>query len=274
MTTHKRKNDWAFTIGIFYLVLLILFAIFGPHIHHDYADKIGKPHLPPSGFCWLGTDEQGRDVFARLAQGARLSLTIGIIVETIALSIGITFGVIGVYGSKWVKEPLMRFTDGMFAFPDILLAILIIGVWETGFIPVIVALSITAWPSITRLVKNQIESLRDREYVVSARALGASVPYLIVRHILPQLWGLILAITIVNLASVILAESSLSFLGIGVTPPEPSWGNMISNARGDMNSHPTLLLWPCLILILTIFALNFVGEGVRYRLDPKSKGKH
>jgi ABC-type dipeptide/oligopeptide/nickel transport system permease subunit len=219
----------------------------------------------------LGTDEQGRDIVARLAQGARISLMVGVIVQLIALTLGVTVGVLGVYAPKWIAGPLMRLTDGMFAFPDILLAILIIGVWETGILPVIVALSITSWPSVSRLVKTQVATLKDREFVVAAKASGAGTFYQVTRHILPQLWGILMAISMIEIAGTILAESTLSFLGIGVQAPNPSWGSMINNARIDMNSHPALLIWPCAILSLTIFALNFVGDGVRSIMDPKGR---
>jgi len=167
----------------------------------------------------------------------------------------------------------------MFAFPDILLAILIIGVLgssEVKFpgssvLPVIVALSITGWSSITRLVVTQVATLKDREYVVAARAAGASTFYLVTRHILPQLSGILLAVSMIQIAGTILAESTLSFLGIGVQAPDPTWGSMINNARFEMNSHPLLLLWPCVILSLTIFSLNFVGDGLRAALDPKGR---
>jgi ABC-type dipeptide/oligopeptide/nickel transport system permease subunit len=174
---------------------------------------------------------------------------------------------------------LMRFTDGMFAFPDILLAVLIIGTMPRDLfngpmaklLPVIVALSITSWPSIARLVKGQVATLKDREFVVGAKASGASTFYLVTRHILPQLTGILLAVSMIDIAGTILAESTLSFLGIGVQPPEASWGSMINSARQDMNSHPIALVWPCLILSLTIFSLNFVGDGLRAAFDPKSR---
>jgi ABC-type dipeptide/oligopeptide/nickel transport system permease subunit len=138
-----------------------------------------------------------------------------------------------------------------------------------GVTPVVVALSITAWPIVARLVRTQVASLKDREYVMAARATGASTFYVVTRHVLPQLWGILMAVSMIDLAGTILAESSLSFLGIGVQAPTPSWGSMINIARLNMTSHPDQLLYPCLILSLTIFALNFVGDGLRAALDPK-----
>ena len=259
--------------GIVYLVLLVLVAIFAPYFRppYDYPHA-GMTFQPPSTQFWLGTDEQGRDIFARIAHGARVSLLVGIIVQSISLVVGITFGVLGVYAPRWISGPLMRFTDSMFAFPDILLGILIIGILSPGMFPVIAALSVTAWPSIARLVRTQVATLKDREFVVASKAMGASLWWTVTRHVLPQLWGILLAVTMVELAGTILAESTLSFLGIGIRPPEPSWGNMIDSGRKLMNSAPMLLLWPCVFLSLTIFALNFVGDGIRAAIDPKSRG--
>lgn len=265
-----KRFDLLFRIGVGFLVLLAVFAVFGPTFRHHYLAAAGPPLSGSSAEFWLGTDEIGRDVFARLAYGARLSLYIGVTVQLISLTIGILVGVLGVYAPKWISTPLLRFTDGMFAFPDILLAILIIGVWQAGVLPVIVALSITGWPGVARLVFTQVTSLKDREFVVASKALGASTFYTVTRHVVPQLWGILMAVAMISLAGTILAESTLSFLGIGVQAPDPSWGSMINNARGNMNSHPMLLLWPCVILSLTIFALNFVGDGIRAALDPKS----
>jgi ABC-type dipeptide/oligopeptide/nickel transport system permease subunit len=247
------------------------------------AAGIAKPFLPNGGDYPLGTDEQGRDILARLAQGGRTSLLIGLTVQGIALFLGLLVGSLGVFAPKWIREPILRFTDAMFAFPDILLGILLIGAFasaavanptfqnlvDQGTLPVIAALSATAWPSVARLVRSQIASLKDREFVVAAKANGASTFYIVTRHVLPQLWGLLLAVSMVELAGTILAEATLSFLGIGIRPPNPSWGGMINIARQNMQAHPELLIAPCLILSLTIFALNFVGDGLRAHLDPK-----
>ncbi len=273
----KLSQKILFWFGITFLAGLLVLSFVGPMLNDPL--KQGRVFLPASSEHWLGTDQNGRDVFARLCRGAQSSLMIGVIVEFLALSVGIIMAVLGMYAPRWIGYPLMRLTDAMFAFPDILLAILLVGIlqgaqikaFEGGFIPVIVALSITAWPGVTRLVRGQLASLKDREYVVAAKASGASTTYIVTKHILPQLWGLLLAVAMVELAGVILAESTLSFIGIGVMPPNPSWGNMIDKARQNMNSYPAQLFWPCLVLSLTIFSLNFVGDGLRTITDPKSK---
>lgn len=296
----KKGQYILFWCGIVYLVLLLVASFVIP-LWQDPTARVepvmttnpmtGKmmpmsTFLPPSAEHWLGTDQNGRDVLARIAQGARNSLLIGLTVELIVLVVGVIIAVLGVFAPKWIGYPLMRLTDAMFAFPDILLAILLVGIFQglpippdsfwaglfsQGFIPVIVALSITAWPGLTRIVRGLLASLKDREYVTAAKATGASTTYLVIKHILPQLWGILLAVSMVDLAGVILAESTLSFIGIGVQPPNPSWGNMIDKARQDMDAHPMHLLYPCIALSLTIFALNFVGDGLRALTDPKTK---
>ncbi|MCW5937712.1 MAG: ABC transporter permease [Fimbriimonadaceae bacterium] len=256
--------------SVVYLVLLVLFAIFGPHIRHKPNDPVGAPLQGPSAQFLLGTDEQGRDILARLAAGAQTSLFVGFSVQVIALFVGIVVGVLGVFTRGWVSIPLMRLTDAMFAFPDILLAILIIGVFGMGLLPVIAALAVTAWPSVARLVRTQAASLKDREFFVASKALGAPGPYLVWKHVLPHLWGILSAVAMVDLAGTILAESALSFLGIGVQAPDASWGSMINTGRSYLQSDPLYIFWPCLLLSLTIFALNFVGDGIRNAVDPKA----
>lgn len=260
-----------FWLSAGFLVLLVLFALFGPFFLPDYNKIVGSPNQFSAPGQFFGTDESGRSIAARLAYGTRISLFVGLLVQAIALVVGIIVGVTGVYAPRWISVPLMRFTDGMFAFPDLLLAILIVGIFGASLNAVIVALSITAWPAVARLVKTQVATLKDREFVMASQALGAKTPYLVVKHILPHLWGILLAVSMVELAATILAESSLSFLGIGVQAPMPSWGSMINSARQGINSHPEILLWPCLFLSATIFALNFVGDGLRALTDPKSR---
>lgn len=263
------KFNWLARLGAIYLAILTLAAVLIP-IFRPYDRKVGPVLAPPSMQFWLGTDDKGYDILARLAYGARISLTVGISVQLIALVTGITLGIMAVYGPKWLRNVILRFTDGMFAFPDILLAIMIIGIFnDRGIRPVIIALAITAWPAVVRLVKTQAATLKDREFVVSSQALGASTFYTVTRHMLPHLVGIIMAVLMVELAGTILAESALSFIGIGVQPPTPSWGNLISDAKNLMNSNPMVLFWPCLILSVTIFALNFVGDGLRAHFDPK-----
>ncbi len=293
----KAKRPWLLWIGGVYLVALVVFSFVVPAMRSsqlrppDSTDFnavtaiVDRPFLPAGGKYPLGTDELGRDVMARLAQGGRTSLIIGLTVQGIALLVGLIVGTIGVYAPKWIREPAMRLTDAMFAFPDILLGMLLIGAFssasvgnpalkaivEQGTIPVIAALSCTAWPSIARLVRSQIASLKDREFVIASKASGASTFYVVTRHVLPQIWGILLAVSMVDLAGTILAEATLSFLGIGIRPPNPSWGGMLNLARQNMQAHPEALIPAAVMLSVSIFALSFVGDGLRAKLDPKNR---
>lgn len=266
-----KLRDPLFWLGLTFLVLLVLGAFLYPIFGPRFDAQIYRPFQPAGQAGLLGSDQLGRDILSRLMYGARNSLVIGFSVQAISLVVGITLGVIGVFAPKFVSSAILRITDAMFAFPDILLAMLIIAIKGPGFEAVILALTITSWPSITRLVYTQVSSIKDREFVVAARAMGAPTIYVVLKHVLPQMWGILLAVSMVDLAGTILSESTLSFLGIGIRPPDPSWGNMIDAARSNMNSHPIQLVWPCLILSLTIFALNFVGDGLRARLDPRNR---
>jgi ABC-type dipeptide/oligopeptide/nickel transport system permease subunit len=272
----KKLKDPLVWAGIIFMVFLVLLAVFGPLIPTDgksnpVFDPAGGVHLPyGSAHAFLGSDEIGRSFFQRIAYGARISLFIGFTVQIINLTFGVFIGVISTYAPKWIAVPIMRLTDGMFAFPDILLAILIIGIIGQGILPVVVALSITGWPSIARLTKTQLATIKEREFVVAAKAAGAPTSYLVIKHLLPQMSGILLAVSMIDLAGTILAESTLSFLGIGVQLPTPSWGGLINNARAQLNSYPTEVIAPCLILSLTVFSLNFIGDGLRAYFDPKS----
>ena len=258
------------------MVFLFLLAVFGPMIPTDgksnpVLDPVGSPHMAyRSHYAFLGSDEIGRSFFQRIAYGARISLFIGFVVQTINLTLGVVIGVVSAFAPKWIAVPIMRMTDGMFAFPDILLAILIIGILGPGILPVVVALSITGWPSVARLTKTQLATIKEREFAVAAKAAGAPTWYLVVKHLLPQMSGILLAVSMIDLAGTILAESTLSFLGIGVQMPTPSWGGLINNARVQLNSYPMEIIAPCLILSLTVFSLNFIGDGLRAYFDPKS----
>jgi ABC-type dipeptide/oligopeptide/nickel transport system permease subunit len=286
MTARGPKRNGLFLVSVGFLALLVLFAAFGP-LRHNVNEAVGTKFEPPSAKFWLGTDDVGRDIFGRLAYGARMSLLLGLAVQGFSILLGLLVGTAAGYGPKWLGTALMRFTDAMFAFPDILLAILIMGVLDAkrlpfaqhlppvliATLPVFFALAVVGWPSLARLVRSQVLSLKEQEFVTASRALGAGHWHVVRRHILPHLWGLISAVAMVGMAMVILAEGALSFLGIGVPAPWPSWGSMINDARSYMAGYPMLLVWPCLILSLTILALNFVGDAMRDRFDPRQSGR-
>lgn len=272
----------AVVASIAFLVSLLIVAVVAP-MRYDVTATVGPKLAPPSAEHWFGTDNLGRDTFTRVAYGARISILLAVAVEATAIVLALIIGTLAGYGRRWLDATLMRFTDGMFAFPDILLAILIMGVFRGGdfglqgkvpkilidVFPVFAALAVVGWPALARIVRNQVLSLKEQDFVTASRALGAGHAHVILRHILPHLWGLISAIAMVGMAMVILAEGALSFLGIGVPPPWPSWGLMIQEGREWMRSAPHMIIWPSLVLSLTILSLNFVGDALRDRFDPK-----
>jgi len=264
------------------LSLLILVAAFGPFLRLGSPQKpyrydqqelmIGKVLAPPSPQHWLGTDPLGRDVLVRLMYGARASLSIGIIVVLLDVAIGTALGLFaGFKGGRW-DTFLMRVTDMMFAFPDILLAILIMAIMGRNVINIFIALGIVSWPPMTRLVRGEVLALREREFVEAARAIGVPDRRIMLRHLLPNLLSPILVAATVSIGGIILAESTLSFLGIGIQPPYPSWGTMINEGREYLRTNPALVLYPSIVLAVTVLAFNFLGDGVRDVLDPRLKG--
>ena len=276
---HLGRNPLA-VASLAVLALIVLLAIFYPLVSPYHYDKPTNDYsVGSSARHWLGTDDSGYDLLTRLAVGARISLGVGLGVEAIVLLVGVSVGLVAGYYGKGLDVALMRLTDMMFAFPDILLAILIMAVIKqtnplTSLLNLFVALAITGWPGLARLVRGQALSLRGREYVEAARALGVPGGQIIRRHLLPNLLSPIIVAATIDIAGVIIAESTLSFLGIGIQDPMPSWGKMISTAYagGYYRSQPALIIYPALCLSLTVLALNFLGDGLRDALDPRSEG--
>lgn len=260
------------------VLILVLLAVLAPLVapyRFDVQDRNARVlPAPPSALHHLGTDHLGQDTLSRLLYGAGVSLSVGLLVETIELLIGVTVGVLAAYkGGVW-DTVLMRFTDAMFAFPDLLLAILLVGVFAPtsaagSFLTVFIALALVNWPGMARLVRGQALALRRKEYVDAARAMGVSGPSIVLRHILPNMLSPIIVAVTVDIANIILAEATLSFLGIGIQPPYPSWGRMISDGLPFLRSDPALVFWPALMLATTVLSLNFVGDALRDALDPR-----
>ena len=271
---HLLRNPLAVT-SLVVLTVIILMAIFYPLVSpYRYDHQTNDYSVPSSVRHWLGTDDSGYDTLTRLAVGARISLTVGVGVEAIVLFVGGLVGLVAGFYGKWLDTGLMRLTDLMFAFPDILLAILIMGmIKDPSLLNIFAALGVTGWPGMARLIRGQALSLRGREYVEAARALGVPNGRIILRHILPNLLSPIIVAATIDIAGVIIAEATLSFLGIGVQDPMPSWGKMISVPleSGYYRSHPELVIYPALCLSLTVLALNFLGDALRDALDPRSE---
>lgn len=258
--------------SIVYIVLLILVAILADQLSpyefafQDLAHARVNPLTPGH---WLGTDGLGRDILTRLLHGARVSMSVAGVVTLVALTIGLTLGAAaGYYGGK-IDMVIMRFADIMFAFPDLLLAILIMGIRGAGISNIYMALGVVAWPGLARIVRGQVLALREQDYVLAARSLGNNDFNIIIRHLMPNVLSPVLVHITLSLASFILAEATLSFLGIGVRPPQPSWGSIINEMLTMVYSQPQLLIAPGLVLALTVLAFNFLGDGLRDALDPR-----
>lgn len=276
------KNRLALLSLIFLGLVAVVALLAGVLAPYPFAKQDLTATLQaPSKAHLLGTDELGRDVFSRLVYGARISLTVAVLVELVVVAIGVSVGLVaGFFGGK-VELILMRLTDTLLAFPDVLLAILLLGTLgaaaakpELSILLVVFSLGITGWPPLARLVRGQVLSLRKREFVEAAIAMGASNGRILLRHILPNLLSPIIVAVTVDAAGVILAEATLSFLGIGVQRPFPSWGRMINDALEYYRSEPRLVFWPALCLSLTVLALNFLGDGLRDALDPRKRSSH
>jgi len=230
----------------------------------------GEP-IPPQRFL-LGTDWHGRDILSRILHGAQVSLLVGVVATLIALTIGIVVGSLAGYFGGWVDNALMRLTDTFFAFPSILLAIVILATFRRpGLWALFIALGFTGWTGIARVIRGQILSLKEQEFIEAARSIGAGHLRIILYHLLPNCLAPIIVLGTLAVAENILSEAGLSFLGIGVQAPTPSWGNMLNEARGNLVDMPWWGVFPGLALALTVLGFNLFGDGLRDILDPRMK---
>jgi peptide/nickel transport system permease protein len=227
---------------------------------------------PPSAAHWLGTDQLGRDVLSRMMYGARISLLIGIVVVGLAASIGTLVGLVAGYAGGWLDEGLMRVTDVFFAFPALILAMAISGALGPSLTNAMIAIAVVSWPVYARLVRAQVLTLREREYVEAARGLGASADRIVRQHILPNTLAPLLVQASFDMGGAILSAAGLSFIGFGAQPPTAEWGVMISESRNYIATQPWLSLFPGIAILLTVAAFNLIGDGLRDVLDPRLRG--
>ncbi len=262
-------------VGLIIFTIILLCAIFADQIaSYEGAAlqmNIAERLQGPSAKHWLGTDEAGRDIFARIIHGARNSLWIGFVATAFSLLVGGALGAIAGFFGKWVDELIMRVMDVMLCLPDMLLAIAIVAAFGGSVVNMILAIGISRIPRFARIVRSSVLTVRDMEYVEAARAIGARNGTIILRHILLNCMGPIIVQITLIFASSILAISSLSFLGLGIKPPAPEWGNMLAAGRNNMRDYGYLVLAPGLAIFLSIFSLNLLGDGLRDALDPRLK---
>lgn len=257
-------------VGITILGFIAIMAIFAPILsQYDYAEQTGVYNAAPSAEFWFGTDNLGRDVFVRSWVGARISLLIGISAAIINLVVGVIYGsVSGLVGGR-VDNIMMRICDILNSVPELLIIILLLVVLQQGLVPMIIALSLTGWIRMARIVRAEVMSLKEQEYVLASRTLGASSSHMIRKHLIPNAMGSIIVTMTLQIPAAIFNESFLSYIGLGVTPPLASWGTMASEGNEAILTAPWRLLFPALLISITIFGFNAVGDGLRDALDPK-----
>lgn len=275
-TAHLRRDARAW-FGALVIVLMVLAAIAAPLIarHDPTAIDLINGLQPPSTHHWLGTDIQGRDVWARLVYGARISLTVGLVSQGIALSLGLVLGLAAGYYGRWLDEIVMRLADVTLAFPTLLLLIALVAALQPSLTVVFLTIGLVGWAGMARLVRGQVLVVRELEYVQAMRALGARNLRIIARHVLPAVIAPVVIAATLGVAAAIMAEASLSFLGLGVQPPTPSWGAMIADGRdlSQLRGAPWTSLFPGIAIGLTVLGFNLLGDALRDAIDPRAKRK-
>lgn len=255
-----------FGLGI--VGFFIIVAIFAPIIAPYNPGQIDIENIltPPSGSHIFGTDSLGRDLFSRMVYGARISLMVGFIAVGIAGLIGISLGAIAGYYGKWIDAVIMRFIDIMLCFPTFFLILAVIALLEPSIINIMAIIGATSWMGMARLMRAEILSLKERDFIYAERAIGASDLRIITKHLIPNAMAPVLVSITLGIAGAILVESGLSFLGIGVQPPTPSWGNILSEGKAVMGAGWWMMLFPGLAIFITVLGYNLLGEGIREKL--------
>ncbi len=272
----KIKNQPNLVIGGFITAVIIFMALFAPilspyHPTHD-ADLMVSEEPPQKAYL-MGTDDQGRDILSRVIYGSRISLSIGIVTQIMNTIIGIIFGLSAGYFGRWWDDLVMGLTNIMLSIPSMIFALAIMALIGPGLINLFIALGMTNWAYTCRITRSQVLSTKSLDYIKAAKALGYSNTRIMFTQILPNILGPILVIGTLGVASAILMEASLSFLGLGIQPPDPSWGGMLATAREQMFSAPWISIFPGLAIFITVLGLNLFGDGLRDILDPHSYSK-
>lgn len=273
---HLRRDGRAW-FGTVVILLIVVAAIAAPLIarYDPTAVDLTRSLEGPSAQHWMGTDIQGRDVWARLVYGARISLAVGLVSQGIALALGLLLGLVAGYYGKWVDEIVMRLADVTLAFPTLLLLIALVAALQPSLTVVFLTIGLVGWAGMARLVRGQVLVVRELEYVQAMRALGARNHRIILRHVLPAVIAPVLIAATLGVAAAIMAEAALSFLGLGVQPPTPSWGAMIADGRdlSQLRGAPWTSLFPGLAIGATVLGFNLLGDALRDALDPRAARK-
>ena len=266
----RRKSA---VLGLAIIVLFVLVAVLAPMIApFDPAQQSWTSiRKPPSLQHWFGTDESGRDVFSRVVFGARASLLAGVVSVSIALGLGVPIGLLAGYGGRWIDAVIGRITDAMLACPFLILAIALAAFLGPSLQNAMIAIGLTTTPIFVRLTRGQVMAVKVEDYVEAARAVGNPPVRIAVKHILPNILPALIVQATISIATAIIAEASLSFLGLGQQPPAPSWGSMLNTAQRFLNNAVWMAIWPGLAIFLAVLSFNLLGDGLRDALDPKER---
>jgi oligopeptide transport system permease protein len=266
-----KKNHLAM-FGLLFLLLMLVLCLLAPWLvsfgYEEQNLRLGASS--PSAEHWLGTDTFGRDLLTRILYGGRMSLAVGFIATAVALVIGVTYGAIAGYVGGRIDNAMMRLVDILYALPFMIFIILLMVVFGRNLLLLFLAIGAVEWLTMARIVRGQVQSLRQQEFVEAAISIGLGPVAIISRHLIPNALGPVIVYTTLTIPNVMLLEAFLSFLGLGVQPPASSWGLLISSGVETMEEYPWLLIFPGLALTLTLFALNFLGDGLRDALDPRT----
>lgn len=270
---HRFKKNRLAVIGGIIVLMLFTIAVLAPFIAPYNPDAINVKHVlePPSLAHPFGTDDLGRDILSRVIYGSRISLAVGFVAVGIATLIGIILGALSGYYGGWTDTIVMRFVDIMLAIPTFFLILAVIAMLEPSIWNIMIVIGVTSWMGVSRLVRAEFLSLKEREFVLAARALGASDFRIIFKHILPNAMSPVLISAVLGIAGAVLVESALSFLGIGVQPPTASWGNILTIGKDNIEIAWWISVFPGLAIFVTVLAYNLLGEGVRDSIDPRLK---
>jgi peptide/nickel transport system permease protein len=281
---NRLINDRLAILGGVIVIFLMFVAIFAQQLApldplYQYPDGVGDAGqpLPGNSRFPLGTDRYGRDVLSRMILGARVSLTAGIGANFLALMIGVVIGSVAGFAGGWIETILMRFTDVMLSIPMLLLAMFLSAIWKPSLYVVIIVIAFCYWTSLARVIHGEVLHIKELTFVEAVRALGASPTYIIFKHIIPQLFSIILVYMTLGVATTVMLEASLSYLGLGVPQPTPSWGSMVSEGQSYLFLAPWLVIYPGLAVMITVLGFNLLGDGLRdalvnhsyYRSDSK-----
>jgi ABC-type dipeptide/oligopeptide/nickel transport system permease subunit len=270
--TKRLRQDRFFQIGVLFVAIVVLAAVFAPWISPQNpitGDLRGAYLIEPGSRFLLGTDTQGRDVLSRVLYGARLSLTVGLISQSVSVTLGVLLGLLAGFYGRWVDALVMRLADITLAFPTLLLLIAVAAAVRPSLFVVFIVIGLVGWAGMARLVRSQVLVLRRSEFVLAARALGARDRRVLLRHLLPNVRTQVIIAATLGIAGAIMAEAALSFVGLGAQPPTPSWGAMVADGRDLLRVAPWISFAPGVAIGVAVLGFNLVGDGLREAYDPK-----